>query len=113
MPRRTINLIITIIGILLIVSTVKATFFWWKNGERVGIKRLEVEKLERKNEELKNEWRRTQGREFVEKMARDKLNLVKPGEVVLIIPDERLAVSSKQLDERKNWEKWRDLIFKR
>ncbi|MEW9096708.1 MAG: septum formation initiator family protein [Clostridiaceae bacterium] len=47
-------------------------------------KNIEIEKLEDKNEKLKDEVEMTKSDEYIEKLAREKLNLIKPGESAVI-----------------------------
>lgn len=54
---------------------------------------------------------------FVEKVAREELNLIKPGETAVIILSPQLPLASEQEREatsvsRSNWRRWWDLFFR-
>lgn len=77
-----------------------------------------VIKLRQEQERLKSETAKLQGSEFIEKQLRDKLGLAKPGEIVLVLPDEdvlrKLAPQIPQEEETlpdPNWRRWFKLFF--
>ena len=111
MSKRLVNLIIIIVGIFLIISTVKAIFGRWGAGGKVVMREQQVSKLETENRRLENELEKSKNPEFIEKMAREKLSLVKPGEVVVILPKEFMAAGQGEFrDLSPNCEKWWDLV---
>lgn len=87
-----------------------------KSSERLSSEAEDLFKLEAKNKQLKSKLSQIRSPEFIEKEARNKLGLAKPGETVIIIPDEKIkailqASSSAQirLPNPLGW--WR-LFFK-
>ena len=56
-----------------------------------------------------------QGEEFIEEQARNKLNLAKEGETIVILPPnvEELVGWREENgpEELPNWQKWRNLFF--
>lgn len=88
-----------------------------KSGERLSSQAEIVYKLEAKNRELKKKLTQIQSSEFIEEQARDKLGLAKPGETVIIIPEDKLksvmggTVSAQQL-RLPNWLGWWRVFFK-
>jgi cell division protein FtsB len=110
--------VILVLCWLLIVSLVK-------DFERVktGFKRIDEANLKLANEEAKNlalqkKMAYAQSDSYKEKIVREKLNLQKPGEIVVVLPSN--AINSKPGDEvetvsepkkeLKNWEKWLKVI---
>lgn len=61
-----------------------------KSSERLSSEAEDLFKLEAKNKELKAKLSQIRSPEFIEKEARNKLGLAKPGETVIIIPDEKI-----------------------
>ncbi|WP_315117249.1 septum formation initiator family protein [uncultured Clostridium sp.] len=51
---------------------------------QIDERNLEIEKLEDKNNKLKDEVEMTKSDSYIEKLAREKLNLIKPGESAVI-----------------------------
>lgn len=88
-----------------------------------GKKRIEeaksrVQELESQKKDLERKLAETQSQEFVERQLRDKLNLAKSGEIVVILPSEdevrKLAPNipeEKEDSPLPNWEKWTKLFL--
>ncbi len=86
------------------------------SSDRLSQAAEELYKLEVKNKELKKILTEIKSTDFIEKVARDKLGLVKEGEIVVIIPDEalqRVLGESKKLEDIKlpNWLGWWKVFF--
>ena len=60
-----------------------------------------IENIRKENEELQKKITQTQSDEFIEKQIRDKLGLVKQGEIVVVLPDEEVL---KGLAPKLNYE---------
>lgn len=74
--------------------------------------------LRKENEGLQERLSETQSEVYIEKQLRDKLGLAKPGEVVVVLPDEEILkrIGSKPLEEEDflpdpTWKKWLKLFF--
>lgn len=72
-----------------------------------------VDNLRRENESMEKRLREESSSEFVEKQLRDKLNMVKTGEIVVILPDPEIVRTYAPKVEEKittfpdpNWKKW-------
>ena len=69
----------------------------------------------KENEALKKKLQIAKNPDFVEKEARDRLFLAKPGENVVVIPSGVLAASNSSkgsgVGKQTNWQKWWDLFF--
>lgn len=78
----------------------------------------EVTGLQSKNQQLKKKLTEVQQPNFIEQIARNKLNFARPNETVVIIPKEALDKvvlgASKKIEDFKlpNWEGWLRLFFK-
>lgn len=74
-----------------------------------------VEELRVKNEELKERLGYVKSSEFVEKEARDRLNMAKEDEIIVVLPEElglrdwKLETSSEE--DLPNWQRWLRLFF--
>jgi len=84
--KRLKSLAISLILLIFSVSFVIATVDIAKKGKRlIGAKR-ELEVLQQQKEELRKELEYRKSAEFIEEEARNKLNMVKPGEEVYLRP---------------------------
>jgi cell division protein FtsB len=80
--------------------------------------RERVDKLKEENEELKRKADEVQSQVYIEKQLRDELGLAKEGEIVLVLPEDKilrkLAPDYEEDQERlpdPNWKKWLDLFL--
>ena len=86
LPRKTKILLFFVIltSVIVLVVTVKKTIF--SRHERLLELEEEVKNLRERKSLLEKDLRESEKREFVEKEARERLNMVYPGETVVIIP---------------------------
>jgi cell division protein FtsB len=92
----------------------------WNNLQfNKEIKKIQaqINKLEEENTLLSEQILYLQTDSFKEKLARERLGLVKPGEKVLVIPPEKKPIElPKPIEapkEPENWQKWFDYFFKK
>jgi cell division protein FtsB len=81
----------------------------YQASKRVGIQEAKREQLASQVAELKNQFEYVKSYDFVEREARDKLNLQRPGEIVLVMPAQQLVVKSEEPKNSPvltNWQKW-------
>jgi len=109
------QLLIFSIGIYLIVVLSLDLFHLLGKKERVVKIEEEIKKLKAQKEVLEGKLKYVESEEFVEKEAREKLNLAKEGEVVVVLP-EGLELISQRLEIEKdedlaNWQRWLNLFF--
>lgn len=88
-----------------------------KSGDRLEQETEVLVHLQKRNMELKNKLTEVQSIGFIEKEARNKLNLARVGETIFLIPqkeiDKVLGVE-KKVEEIKtpNWQGWLRLFWK-
>ena len=85
--------------------------------EEIKAEKARISKIEAENDALTKQVALTQNPQFVEKEIRNKLGLVKTGEVVVVLPDpetvKRLAPSPKVVEDslpQPTWLKWLNLF---
>jgi len=108
MKHRLIGWFLLIICVFLSLSLVRAVRRWSDRREIIenAQQKLDIEKKE--NEALTREFAKTQTPEFIEKQAREKLNMAKEGETVVILPQiiPMVSPTPTPVDTSANWEKW-------
>jgi cell division protein FtsB len=73
-----------------------------------------LEEAKGKNAELKQKLEEVRSVEYLEKEARENLNMQLPGETVVMIPAgkiEKKRIEDRKVGEEPNWKKWVRLIF--
>ena len=91
-----------------------------KNSRRLKDVREDVLSLEQEKEQLIQEIKDKETQEYIEKTAREELNLVKPNDEIYIYPEEKDINTIKPTRDRaKNFlerktplQQWIELIFK-
>jgi len=113
MTRNLILFMAMLIGVILAVNSAKRIHSFAQTSQKVQEAEDRLEKLRKENEALKNELKYKESNEFAEKEIRDKLGLVKEGEVIVVLPGESNDKTQESSDKstKPNWQKWRDLFF--
>jgi cell division protein FtsB len=119
MRRRLYQLVVILVCLFIIQGLSRGLIELSAQERRLGRARAELEKLQQKQVELKRQLEYFRSDEYVEKIARDKLLLAKPGETVLILPKENNAdllpssffpLPSEAEPQLPNWQKWLKLF---
>lgn len=116
MKGRTLYFLIIIAGIIISFGLVRNLYSIYQTSkfQEQAVKKLE--KLRTENTRLKEEAAASQEQSFIEREARERLGLVKPGEVVVIIPTDQEATASGEISPqvqavRPIWQQWISLFF--
>lgn len=110
--------VITTLLVVAIFSLVQSLIGFTQTRERFDIAEKDVLKLEEESALLQSQLQLEDESYVTEEQLRNSLGLSKPGESVVIIPEEMLndALSQKQgeihmNEETPNWQKWVKLFF--
>ncbi|OGY17782.1 MAG: hypothetical protein A2900_06075 [Candidatus Chisholmbacteria bacterium RIFCSPLOWO2_01_FULL_50_28] len=116
MRRQAFSILALLLGIYFIVALSRDLLDLLSKRERIIQEEAEVAKLEQEQRDLAEKLQYVSGDEFVEKEAREKLLMGKPGEVVMLLPPDNDQTgqagptSDKDQNSAKedlaNWEKW-------
>ena len=115
MSIRTHSLVVLalLLGTFFIITFSRDLLDLMSSRERIAKEQAEVAQLEEEQQELASELNQVMSDEFVEKEAREKLLLSKPGETVILLPSDEHAGEKDSSqnnqdgeDELANWEKW-------
>lgn len=115
--------IVAIIGILVLFwfsfNTVKITLRNYELAQQIDNLEEEIAVLELENQNFKFQINYYQTDAYLDLEARDKLNVVSPGERLLILPDDRydgvsVSTESEASDEsqvKQNFDEWMNFFF--
>ena len=117
-----VRLLVSILGIYISFQMVRNIWTLWGAKSRVDEAAQNLKESELKNRMLSDELKEVDSPEFAERQAREKLGLVKEGEVIFVLsPEEikKLADSLREayrqddaeVKELTNWQKWRKYFF--
>lgn len=104
-----------IFGIWLVISLSRDFWQLLKKKDRAEEMMTKKEALIAENQKLKGKLNYVESEEFVEKEAREKLNMAKEGEVIVILP-EKITVADPRsprsvAESLPNWRQWLNLFF--
>lgn len=119
MRNRVVYGVLLIIGIYLVVSLSRSILLFWSKQDVLKKAEQKVALDMKKNQELSEQLAQVRSQEFVEEQARNKLNLARPNETVVVVPKDlvgQIATYSGQIKgENKpgipNWKQWWNLFF--
>jgi cell division protein FtsB len=118
MKRQTpliLRIVLFIVGLFIIFGLSRSLFDLWHRRDIVVERKNALEAVEAENLRLKKDLEESQTPEFIEKQAREKLNLAKPDEVVVIVAKATVSGTFVQGagkgDEKPSWRVWWELFF--
>lgn len=110
LKKRLLTGLVLIVGVLLIYGLSRNILRLLQAEKKVGQAQEELKRLELEQEELVQKKEYFESEEFIEQQARNKLNMAKEGEAVVILPPEGGRIldrgGEKDLAERSNWQSW-------
>lgn len=114
MTTKLINWLLFFLMIVLFINFIRSVELYNKRKNIIDSAREDLRLEEEKRESLKRELAKSESKQFIEKQARNKLNLVQEGEIVVILPTISLSIepSPTPVDRSSNLEKWRKVFFK-
>jgi len=114
-PPFIVRIILFFIGIAIIVGLSRSLVDLWRRRDIVVERKTALEAVEAENARLKRALEESQTPEFIEKQAREKLNLAKPDEVVVIVAKATASGSlfgeGQRTNREPSWRVWWELFF--
>ncbi|MBN1263659.1 MAG: septum formation initiator family protein [Candidatus Pacebacteria bacterium] len=99
------------LGLLMISGLLRNIFRLFRAEKEVGRAQEELARLQAEQEELLQKREHVESEAFIEKQARDKLNMAKEGEVVVVLPPDLGQTQEEEaLLPTPNWQKWLEVF---
>lgn len=113
MKSRLIMFLISVFCLVFIVSLSRSIYALWQKGGFVAERERARDEFKLKNRALVEDLQHAQSPEFIEQQARQKLNLQREGEVVVVMPQDLASPQPQTAVEAEppNWQKWWRLFF--
>ncbi|HCM37155.1 MAG: hypothetical protein UV61_C0001G0079 [Candidatus Gottesmanbacteria bacterium GW2011_GWB1_43_11] len=113
MSSRFLTLVITLASLIFIVNISRSIWNLWQKGSIVSERQAVRDRLLEENAALKSKLQEVESPEFIEKQAREKLNLQKEGEVVVVLPKDLIRSQPQAAVEPTlpNWQRWWKVFF--
>ncbi len=116
--RLVISVVLVVGSLFLIWSLARQTWGLWQAGKNVDLAQNELKELLLENQALKEQLVRVQSPDFIEKEAKDKLDYVTAGEVVVVLPQKQPVlkldnptISTQETTPEPNWRRWYQALF--
>lgn len=99
--------------ILLILSLMGSIIHVWNKKDVVSDRKQVLSRVEAEHERLKQKLSEAQSQPFIEREAREKLGLVKPGEVIVLVGQSSSSASRgiQTGAALSHWRQWWKLFF--
>lgn len=106
--------VLLLLVFLFIINIIRSVVYLSKRGNIISDYESQLEKEKDKQEILKRRLAQVESNKYIEKEARDKLNLGKEGEVVLLLPSisPDIELTPIPIDRSSNPQKWLRLFIK-
>ena len=115
LKKRPIQILTIIIGIALIVSLSRSIIKMFKAKDELKLAEQKIEELQKEVASLTVKKEFYQSEEFIEQEARNKLNMVKEGETVVVLPSNLEEIFREREKQPQtslpNWRQWLDLFL--
>lgn len=114
MGTKAVYLLIIIVGLVISFSLAKNLYAAFGSSKYLEQAQAKLDRLRAENEALLRENALAKDPSFIEREARERLGLVKPGEVVVILPDKEAtspATDEPTTPARPVWQQWLGLFF--
>lgn len=116
--KKYLNYILLFLAFLFIVSLIRNILRINRANKEILKAEERVDEAIAENNELKVKVEELRSPEFQEVQLRDKLDLAKEGEIVVVLPDEEILrkLAPKRIEEENilpdpNWKRWMNLFF--
>jgi cell division protein FtsL len=105
---------IALVGI--VIHILRTSYKTFESSQRVDQLATEIEAIETENYTLRQELKERETTLFIEKIARNKLNLVLPGEKLVVVEAEEVILAEEQLliqqlERKTPLQQWQILIL--
>ena len=102
------------VGVAIAVNSTGNILKLWGAGSRLSEAEQTLVEKEAENATLKARLEEVKSDEFVEREARDKLGMVREGEILVVLPQTEESSNPQATnlpDDSTNWQKWMRLYF--
>jgi len=105
---RLINIILFVAVLLLVINVIRSWQHLSVRGDIIQQIQDRLDKAQRQNEDLKKQLVQVESRQYIEQEARNKLNLGRGGEMIVLLPSISPPAEPTPtiIDTFANWQRW-------
>ena len=111
---RAFRLFIIVVSLVIAIHISRDIYGLWRRKDIVGGRQSTLSRLEEENQKLSQKLKDAQSPSYVERIAREKLGLIKEGEAIVLVPKTQSPAGEGDqptTEELPNWKKWWKLFF--
>jgi cell division protein FtsB len=97
-------------SLFIIKDLVYSIYTLWSKKDLLVAAEKQLEREKRENLQLRANLTEVKKPEFVEEEARNKLFFIKPGESIVVLPENTARTRSVSIKPKPNWQQWVDLF---
>lgn len=108
---RVARAVILVVSLLIAIGIIRSVVTIYQKRGIVSERQAVLKAEEAKHAELERRLSEATSSAFVERVAREKLGLVRPGEQVVILDTSQSSTSGTPVPELSSWQQWWRLFF--
>jgi cell division protein FtsB len=97
-------------SLFIIKDLVYSIYTLWSKKDLLVAAEKQLERQKRENLQLRESLAQVKKPGFVEEEARNKLFFIKPGESIVVLPEDRIKQKTAMIRPKPNWQQWLDLF---
>lgn len=111
--KKIFYILILILSLFIINNLVRSIYNLWQKHDLVRDAQEQLRKEKNEHEKLQDQLARVNRPDFVEKEARNKLFMVRPGEKIVLLGEvqKEKREMTKQEEKLPHWQAWWNLFF--
>jgi len=110
---RGFKLILLLASLVVVATSPRSLIEMWQRRDILKERQEVWDKLAAENEALKRELVEAQTPEYIEEVAREKLGLIREGETIILMPNDKIQMTNENAntEDIARWKKWWRLFF--
>lgn len=109
--QKVLQYFLIVIGIFLFLNLIRSIVSISQKGHIIEDTQSRLLAEEERNSKLTRELAKVESPEYIEQQVRDKLNLGRPGEYMVILPPMTPAPTPEAEVKEPVWERWKELFW--
>lgn len=111
--NKIVQILVFFVSLVLCLSAIGTILDLWHRKDILSTRQHDLAVITQENQALERQLSDARGSDYVERIARDKLGMVKDGEsIILLTPGLRSSSQSGEVvDSGSNWQKWWQLFY--
>lgn len=107
------RLLVLAISLGLCVSAARTIVGLWQRRDLITNRQKDLSRIASENATLRRQLEETRTEQYVERVARDKLGLVRDGETIILLPDAETKgrEDDSLVPTESNWRQWLRLVI--